>query len=76
MQISQGEALCLFGKILIISNKDHKAALELPETAATAMFAVPSKALPGFFHTLCANFLPALAEIFPKNLDKLPKPSA
>ena len=40
------------------------------------MFAVISKAREGFFYTLVANFLPALAENFPKFLKKLPNPSA
>ena len=44
--------------------------------AAVAILEVISRALPGFFNTLFANFLPALAEILPEFLKKLPTPSA
>ena len=44
--------------------------------AAVEIFEVISKALPGFSKTSVANFLPALAEIFPNFLKKLPSPSA
>ena len=45
---------------------DDKVALGLGDAAALAMFQVTSKALVGFFNTLVASFLPALAEILPK----------
>ena len=44
--------------------------------AAVATFAPISNARPGFFNTLVANCLPALAESFPKFLKKSPNPSA
>ena len=40
------------------------------------MFEENSEALPGFFITLIANFLPALAELLPEFLKKLPNPFA
>ena len=40
------------------------------------MFEVISKALHGIFNTLVAVFLPALSEISPEILEKLPGPSA
>ena len=63
---------------MITSGNVDNAAFGLLVTAAVAINAVEviSKALPGFFNTLVANFLPAFAEIYPKFLKKLPNPSA
>ena len=47
------------------SCNDDKTAFGLLVAAAVAMFDVISKALSGFFNTLVASFLPALADIFP-----------
>ena len=55
---------------LITSGNVDNAAFGLLVVAAVVMFEVFSKALPGFFNTLVANFLPAFAEIFPKFLKK------
>ena len=61
---------------MITSGNVDRAALGLLVAAAVAMFAPISRALPGFFNTLVANFLPALEDIFHKFLKKLPNPSA
>ena len=53
-----------------------KASLGFLDTAAVPSFPPISKALPGFFITLVAQFLPALAELLPKLLKNLPSPSA
>ena len=50
---------------LITRGNDDKAAFGLSVAAAVASLEVISQALPGFFNILVANFLPALAEIFP-----------
>ena len=60
---------------MITSGSVERAVLGFLLAAAIAMFAVISKALPGFFETLVANFLPASAETFPGNLKKLPHSS-
>ena len=61
---------------MITSIIDDKAALGFRNAAALAMFGVISEALLGFFNTLVANLLPALAVKFPKLFKKLPSPSA
>ena len=58
------------------SGNVDNAAFGLLVAAAVAMFAPISRALPGFFNTLVAIFLPALEDIFPRILKKLPRPSA
>ena len=75
-QICLDTNLCLYGRKKIISGNDDKAAFGLLVAAAVAMFEVISKALGGFFNTLVASVLPALADIFPNFLKKQPNPSA
>ena len=53
-----------------------KAALGFLEATAVPILAPISRALAGVFNTLVDNYSPALAEIFPKFLKKLPRPSA
>ena len=55
---------------MITSGNDDKAAVGLLVAAAVAMFGVISKALPGFFNTLFANFLPGLAVPLPSFFEK------
>ena len=61
---------------MITSGSDDKAGFGCLDAAAVAMFEVISKALPGFFNTLVANFFPASAEILSMFLKKLDNPSA
>ena len=58
------------------SSDDDKAGNGHRDAAAVALFEVISKDLPGFFITLVAKFLPALAEILPNFSKKLPGCSA
>ena len=60
---------------IITSGSVDKAALGFLLAAAAVTLAPISKNLPGFFNALVANFLPALAESFPKFLKKLPTAS-
>ena len=58
------------------SGKDDEAAFGLLVAVGVAIFEANSNDLPGFFYTLVATFLPALAEILPRFLKNLPNPSA
>ena len=61
---------------MITSGNVDNAAFGLRVAAAVATLAPISRDLAGFLSALVANFLTALAEIFPKLLKKLPNFSA
>ena len=57
------------------SANDDRAALRILVAAAVAIIEKISKALPGFFNTLVAKFLPNLAKNLHQFLKKLPNVS-
>ena len=68
--------LCLYDREIITSGSVDNTFSGFLVAAAVAIFEVISKALTGSFNALVAKFLPALAQLLPKFLKKLPSPFA